>query len=244
MSQRSIMAVVSRLRIIAVVIGAIAFTATAVGCTTGANPSAEPRFHPATKMWPFKRDGGASAEDLRAWAQKYGQDARTMPNMPDVNAATPEQRAAALDLLHRTEAGTAAFVDPDAASAAGYTLIGTVAHAGQNPAMAKAMEALNGSMPGMMSMLHVANVHKSNAVLNPNAPDDLMYAYQPDGTWKLSGVMYLADGAYPGPPPTPGGPITRWHYHPRLRGIQLMMHVFFVPGDNLAMAYAYNMDGM
>jgi hypothetical protein len=233
-----------RLRIVAVVIGTAVFMTAAVGCMMTAAPSRNPGIHPTTKMWPFKQDGGASPDDLRAWARKYGQDARQMPNLPDVNAATPEQRAAAIDLMRRTEAGTAAFANPDAAVAAGYTLIGDVVRAGQNPAIAKTMEALDGAMPGMMSMLHVANVHHSNAVLDPNAPDDLMYDYQADGTWKLSGVMYMADGAYPGPPPDPGGPITRWHYHSRMKGVHLMMHVFFVPDNDLAHAYAYSMDGM
>ena len=52
-------------------------------------------------------------------------------------------------------------------------------------------------MPGKMAMMHVRNVHPSGAVLDPSAPDMLMYALQGDGAWKLVGVMYLADGAYP-----------------------------------------------
>ncbi len=32
------------------------------------------------------------------------------------------------------------------------------------------MNAIANAMPGKMAMLHVANVHKSNAVLDPNAP--------------------------------------------------------------------------
>jgi hypothetical protein len=96
-----------------------------------------------------------------------------------------------------------------------------------------------------MAMMHVRNVHPSGgAVLDPSAPDMLMYDHQGDGTWKLVGVMYLADGAYPGAPPTPGGPITRWHYHPRMAMRHLGMHVFFVPGNDLAHAYAIDMDDM
>ena len=53
----------------------------------------------------------------------------------------------------------------------------------------------------------------------------------------------MADGAYPGPPPVPGGPITRWHYH-RMGSRHLMMHLFFVPGNDLAHAYAMTMDDM
>ncbi len=71
-----------------------------------------------------------------------------------------------------------------------------------------------------------------------------MYDYEGNGVWKLVGVMYLADGAYPGPPPTPGGPITRWHYHSRMAGEHLGMHIFCGMDDDLAHAYAVNMDGM
>ena len=176
--------------------------------------------------------------------EKYGVAFHEVPNLPDVNAATPEQRAAATDLLIRTEAATAAYDDPAAAEAAGYTFIGDLARAGQDPGIAGAMGALAAAMPDMMNMMHVKNNHPSGAVLDPSSPDQLMYTYQGDGTWKLSGVMYMADGAYPGPPPDPGGPITRWHYHPRLGSRHLMIHLFFVPDNDLAHAYAMGTDSM
>ena len=134
-----------------------------------------------TKMWPIKQD--PIALDRHAWALKYGQDLREMPNLPDVDAATPEQRAAAIDLLTRTEAGTAAYADPAAAEAAGYTRIGAVVRAGQNPGIVAAMEALAAAMPDNMEMLHISNVRDSSAVLDPNAPEHLMYAYP--GQWRL-----------------------------------------------------------
>jgi hypothetical protein len=227
-----------RLRLVAAVIAAVVFAAAAVGFVMGAAAACDPGVRPLTKMSPFKQDGGSSAADpadVRAWVLRYGQDARTMPNLPDVDAATPEQRAAATDLLTRTEAGTAAYADPAAAQAAGYDF---------NPVIANTFEALAGAMPGKMMMMHVPNVHRGSALLDPSAPDMLMYDYQSDGSWKLDGVMYLADGAYPGPPPVPGGPITRWHYHPRMAMKHLGMHLFFVPGNDLAHAYAVNMDDM
>jgi hypothetical protein len=233
-----------RLRLVAVVIAAAVFAAAAVGFVMGVAAAGDPGVRPMTKMWPIKQDGGPSAADHRAWVEKYGQQARQMPNLPDVDAATPEQRAAATDLLIRTQAGTAAYADPAAAEAAGYTLIGDLARAGQDPGIANAMGAVAAAMPDMMNMMHVANVHRSGAVLDPSAPDQLMYTYQGDGAWKLTGVMYLADGAYPGAPPVPGGPITRWHYHPLMGAKHLMMHLFFVPGNDLAHAYAINMDDM
>jgi hypothetical protein len=38
-----------------------------------------------------------------------------------------------------------------------------------------------------------------------------------------------------------GGPITRWHYHDKSGGQALMMHIFFVPNNDLAHAYAADM---
>lgn len=220
-----------RPRLVAVVIAVAVFAAAAVGFVMGVAAAGDPGVRAMTTMWPFKQD--PSAPDIRAWVEKYGQNARVMPDLPDVDAATPEQRAAATDLLTRTEAGTAAYADLAAAEKAGYQ---------ENAAIAAATRAVAAAQ-GKMAMLHVAKAHPSGAVLDPGAPDMLMYAYQGDA-WKLVGVAYLADGAYPGPPPVPGGPITRWHYHPRMLMRHLMMHLFFVPGNDLAHAYAINMDDM
>ncbi len=44
-------------------------------------------------------------------------------------------------------------------------------------------------------------------------------------------------------PPDPGGPITRWHYHDKSGGQALMMHNFFVPGNDLAHAYVADLKG-
>jgi hypothetical protein len=71
-----------------------------------------------------------------------------------------------------------------------------------------------------------------------------MYEYQGHNTWKVIGVMFTANEIYPQAPPDPGGPIMRWHYHDKLLGQALMMHVFFVRGNDLAHAYALRMDGM
>ena len=48
-------------------------------------------------------------------------------------------------------------------------------------------------------MLHVANRnHPNSACWTPTSQTMLMYGYQPDGSFKLVGVMFLADNAYPG----------------------------------------------
>src|SRR5947209_4337483 len=51
------------------------------------------------------RNGKGRVDPARqAWAHTYGVDRATMANLADVAAASPEQRAAATDLLLRTEA--------------------------------------------------------------------------------------------------------------------------------------------
>jgi hypothetical protein len=96
-----------------------------------------------------------------------------------------------------------------------------------------------------MPMMHVGNkANKSDGkVLDPSAPETLMYGYEGDGHWMLMGVMYTAAESYPQAPPDPGGPITRWHYHNKSGGQGLMMHIFFVPGNDLAHAYAADLKG-
>jgi hypothetical protein len=236
-----------RLRIVAVVIAVVVFAAAAVGVVMGVAAGGDPAVRTMDKMWPFKQDpgpdGGPSKGDKRAWVQKYGAGpAWSLPNLPDVAAATPEQRAGAMDLLIATENGTAPYADPKVAAAAGYNFSGGLSGLLQkNPGLAKGIQAFQ---PNKMVMLHVSNTHPSSTPLNPNEPEDLMYMYNNDGSLMLMGVMYLADAAYPGPPPTPGGPITRWHYHVIAGATQLGMHVFFVPGNDLAQAYAIDMPDM
>jgi hypothetical protein len=181
---------------------------------------------------------------MQAWARRYGQDRDTMPMYPDVASATDAQRAAATALLQQTEADTSQYSDLSVASAAGYDLKTALAKAEQKfPYLAKSIAAVDaGTTPKHMPMLHVGNVNaKCFGILDPEHPQDLMYEYTGGGNWKLIGVMYTATAAFPNPPADPGGPITRWHYHPKHGGNRLMMHVFFVPGNDLAHAYATEM---
>ena len=183
----------------------------------------------------------------QAWAHKYGLDRSTMPTLPDVASASPEQQAAAKDLLMATEAATARYSDLVVAKAAGFDLQASLAKKeAKRPGLAAAMQRVDagGSKMGKrMPMLHVANEanRADGKVLDPSAPETLMYSYQGQGNWTLIGVMYTANESYPQAPPDPGGPITRWHYHTKSGGQKLMMHVFFVPGNDLAHAYATEM---
>lgn len=194
-----------------------------------------------------KRDKGNAAA-RQSWAHQYGQDRTAMPNLPDVSAASQQQQAAAADLLTRTEAATAQYADVAKAQAAGFDLQGALTRAEKkNPKLSQRLQQVdNGAPPKKMPMLHVANKanRKDGKVLDPSAPETLMYEYQGHNTWKLVGVMYTANEAFPQAPPDPGGPITRWHYHDKNGGASLMMHIFFVPDNDLAHAYALTMDSM
>lgn len=203
----------------------------------------------ATKAGTKKAGGTRKIDPARqAWAHQYGQDHDTMPDLAPVSSASPAQQAAATDLLVRTEQATAKWSDPNAAKAAGYDLQASLARHNRTkgPALTRQMERIDAgtARPGApMPMLHVPSraARTDGKLLDPDAPETLMYGYTGHGAWKLMGVMYTANEAYPQPPPDPGGPITRWHYHPNAGGQSLMMHIFFVPGNDLAHAYALDM---
>jgi hypothetical protein len=194
--------------------------------------------------------GGTGKADpgRKAWAQQYGHAISSMPNLPDAASASPEQQAAAADLLARSESATAAYSDVAAAKAAGFDLDAGIAHAEQmHPHLAQLIQAVDsGQTPPRMPMVHVANKAnlRDGKVLDPSAPEVLMYEYEGHNAWKVVGVMFTANEIYPQTPPDPGGPIMRWHYHDNLLGQALMMHVFFVPDNDLAHAYALRMEGM
>jgi len=109
-----------------------------------------------------------------------------MANRPDVGAASPEEQAAATDLLVRTEAATAPFRDPVKAAAAGFDLQASLAASEKKrPGKSAALQRVDArpAGTGRMPMLHVAN--KANRadgkVLDPTAPETLMYRYEGGG---------------------------------------------------------------
>jgi len=196
-----------------------------------------------------KKDTKTADPAKQAWAHKYGLDRSTMPNLAPVATASPHEQAAAKDLLAATKAATAQYADLDKAKAAGYDVQATLKGAQQKkPGLTKAMQHIDAAgAPAMadMPMLHVGNkaTRSDGKVLDPSAPETLMYGYEGDGHWMLMGVMYTAAESYPQAPPDPAGPITRWHYHSKAGGQALMMHIFFVPADDLAHAYATDLKG-
>jgi hypothetical protein len=205
----------------------------------GSTPDVSTSANPSTG----KR--GALNSARRAWAHKYGVERSSMPNLAPVTAGTPQQQSAARSLLVATEQATAPYGNLATAKAAGFDLQASLAQAEKkHPQLATTIARSDaGAMPrsGMLPMLHVGNTANrgDGKVLDPNAPETLMYEYLGHGDWKLIGVMYVANESFPDAPPDPGGEIMRWHYHNKSGGQSLMMHLFFV--DDLAHAYAAEM---
>lgn len=169
--------------------------------------------------------------------------AHALPQLPDVAAATPEQVAAAQDLLNAAIADTAKYRDPAAARAAGYHVDPNAVGPGGKPAR----------------FIHAGNPAngRDGVVLDPSRPESLVYWNRGNGQLVLVGVLFKALPGQPGP--AFAGPIARWHYHescvapgspakaqPRgdgtcptgtqLRTSGEMMHVWFT--DSVQTAYA------
>ena len=203
-----------------------------------ANPGSAPRGDTAGA--PTSSTAGAAAAARVAWARQYGQSRAAMPNLPDVASSTPEQQGAASDLLTRTEAGTAAYTSTHAAESAGYDFAASLAQAKANPLTARRISRVDsGVTPLRPVVLRAVNkaARRDAKVLDPTAPQALIYTYQGHNAWKLVGATFRADEAYPGPPPDPGGPITRWRFGD-MNPASLTMDVYFVGAGDLAHAYA------
>ncbi len=109
---------------------------------------------------------------------------------PVAEAATPEQREAAARLLSDTRTSIARYQDPATAIAAGF-----------KPGPASSAEPLR----------HFENPANTNAVLDPNHPQALVYVQTKHGL-QLIGAMYQMKRAGQWGP-DPGGPLTQWHQH-------------------------------
>jgi hypothetical protein len=165
------------------------------------------------------------------------------PNVPDVAAATDDERARAEALWKASVANAEQWRDPDAAAAAGFRFRGKD-EAGPER---------------RVRFLHVPNPawRADGRVLDPAHPETLVYWNGPGDRLTLVGVMYTAARGASGP--TVGGPITRWHDHESCRDPATraklgrpvngacpegqvyrrsgeMMHVWFT--DDLATAFA------
>jgi hypothetical protein len=151
---------------------------------------------PAAHVHATTAAGAAGAGDGKGMAEhSHG------PNLPEVAAASDDERARAEALWKASEAGAERWRDPAAAAAAGFRF------RGQDEAG-----------PGRrVRFLHVPNPawRADGRVLDPTRPETLVYWNGPGDRLTLVGVMYTAARGAAGP--TVGGPITRWHDHESCR---------------------------
>jgi hypothetical protein len=143
--------------------------------------------------------GGAAAAGAGGGRAVPGEHAHG-PNLPDVAAATDEQRARAEALWKASVATAERWRDPEAAVAAGFRFRDGEAGPERR-----------------VRFLHVPNPawRADGRVLDPDRPETLVYWNGPGGELTLVGVMYTAARGAPGP--AVGGPITRWHEHESCR---------------------------
>ncbi|MBV9514320.1 MAG: hypothetical protein JO280_09825 [Mycobacteriaceae bacterium] len=243
--------------VLAAVVGALILAATATAAAVivlgdghrdvdAAPPADQPTAHTPTAQPPDAPSTGPAATGRgdasarQAWARQNGQNRSAMRDLPDVSAATPQQQAAAADLLARTQAGTAAYADTAKAAGAGFDVQAALSKAEKaQPRLAQRLARIDAGRaeanPPLLRVVNQANL-RDGRVLDPSAPELLLYQYAGNNSWKLVGAGYIADESFPQPAPAPGGPITRWRYtdkHPAA----LTMDVFFT-GNDLARAYA------
>lgn len=178
-----------------------------------------------------------------------------MSDLPDVSNASAQQTAAARTLLTQLEADTAKYQDPATAAKDGFDI---------KAALAGWQKKHPNKTLGAIPALHVAN--KANRtdgrLVDPAAPETVIYHRAKDGTLTLIGVMFTAEKKAP---PAVYQPYLRWHFHTpcvaaggrklkpvggehsdhpscpagsTLRKTGYMTHVWFVSPDQLRYAFA------
>jgi hypothetical protein len=157
-----------------------------------------------TGVWAASAGGHPDHDQVAAAAAAGGQpgpgEHAHAPNLPDVAAATDDQRARAETLWKASAASAERWRDPEAAVAAGFRFRDGEAGPERRP-----------------RFLHVPNPawRADGRILDPDRPETLVYWNGPGGELTLAGVMYTAARGAPGP--AVGGPITRWHDHESCR---------------------------
>ena len=160
-------------------------------------------------------------------------EAHDLPQLPDPSTATAEQTEAARQLLERTITATAKYRDPKAAKSAGFDL---------DKAQQKWAKKHSKAEPkAPIRALHVPNTtnRKDDRLVDPSAPETLIYRRTAQGELLLVGVMFTAQG---GEPPASYQPYLRWHFHQKEGAEQdktnYMTHIWFVRGQDLVHGYA------
>ena len=223
--------------------GVLALALVAGGTAVWATGAGGHDHDPAAAGGPASHVHGTAAGATGAANGPEMGEHRHGPNVPEVAAATDDERARAEALWKASMANAEQWHDPDAAAAAGFRFR-TMPEAGRERPV---------------RFLHVPNPawRADGRVLDPAHPETLVYWNGPGGRLLLVGVMYTAPRGSSGP--AVGGPITRWHDHESCRdpatGRKLgrpadggcppgqvhrrsgeMMHVWFT--DDLATAFA------
>ena len=136
-------------------------------------------------------DHGATADEAAVHEHGGGE------GHEDPSTATPEQRAAADELLQDTKTGFWQWTDEQRVHDAGFRSIGD----------------------GVTGTEHLVNWNWINddTVLDPDHPESLVYNVDRQGNRTLAAAMYMAPAGTPDDEvPDVGGPITQWHIHNNL----------------------------
>jgi hypothetical protein len=123
--------------------------------------------------------------------------AHLLDQYPSPQLATPTQRAASRRLLDAMRKSSRRWHDPDAAAEAGFATRRPYRKLGDTRVMWFHAEHRRWSHDGRY--------------LDPKRPEVLIYADMPGRPLVLVGFMFSMPRSGRGP--TPGGPITRWHWH-------------------------------
>jgi hypothetical protein len=123
--------------------------------------------------------------------------AHTLQQYPTVELASDVERAEAERLLAEMEAAVEPWRDPAVAAAAGFDT--------RRPKRAAEDTST------MWLHAESRDYHHDVAYLDPARPDTLIYADMPGRPLVLVGVMFSMPRGLEGS--SPGGPITRWHWH-------------------------------
>ncbi len=109
---------------------------------------------------------------------------------------TAEQLEAAAAFVGRLRIAIARYEDIRSAIADGYIQI-------------------TQDLPGIAAHFIRLDYQRDGREMDPERPEVLLYTKRLDGTWRLVGAMFLAEGVTE-EPPSYFGPLDAWHYHENL----------------------------
>lgn len=82
-------------------------------------------------------------------------------------------------------------------------------------AMADGYLQITQDLPGIAAHFIRLDYRNDGREMDPERPEVLLYTKRLDGTWRLVGAMFLAEGVTE-EPPSYFGPLDAWHYHENL----------------------------